>query len=115
MKKIKNTASNSPRKKLRPAVSQEARDNQMIALAYDVAEQQMLDGTASSQVITHFLKLGTAKYQYETEKLRGENALIEAKTDAIASAARVEELYTNALNAMKSYNGNGGDDEYADI
>lgn len=79
----------------------------MIALAVDLAEQQLADGTASSQVITHFLKLGTTKERLEKEKLERENELLRAKTENLQSAKRVEELYQNALNAMRRYSGNG--------
>lgn len=104
-------STSEPKKKLRPALSPEARENQLISLAMDRAEQQLLDGTASSQVITHFLKLGTAKYQYETEKLKGETKLTDAKTEALESAKRVEELYSKALQAMRSYQGQKGMDD----
>lgn len=82
-------------------------------MAVDVAEKQLMNGTASSQVITHFLKLGSTKERLEKEILEKQKDLITAKTDAIQSAKRVEELYINALNAMRSYSGNrrGDDDE----
>lgn len=89
----------------RPALTAEARENQMIALAEARAEQQLRDGTASSQVIVHYLKLGTAKERLEREKLERENELLRAKTEAMASAQRVEELYSNALAAMQIYSG----------
>lgn len=95
---------------IRPALTPESRENQMIALAIDLAEKQLQEGTASSQVITHFLKLGTTKAELEKEKLAKENELLEAKTKSIQSAERVEELYLNALNAMKNYSGQGFDD-----
>ncbi len=88
-----------------PASTPEARENQLIALAYDAAEQQFLNGTASSQVITHFLKLGTTKERLEKEKLQQENKLLKAKTEALESNKRVEELYKNALDAMRTYSG----------
>lgn len=91
--------------KSHPAATPEERENQLISLAFDRAEQQLRDGTASSQVITHFLKLGTVKAEYEVEKLRKENALLEAKTEAIESTQRIEELYSNAIEAMKKYRG----------
>lgn len=97
--------------KMRPALSPEARENQMISLAVDLAEKQLREGTASSQVITHFLKLGTTKAELEREKLARENELLRARTESIQSAQRVEELYTNALNAMKSYSGQGDVDD----
>lgn len=97
-----------------PATTPEGRENQLIALAIDLAERQLSEGTASSQVITHYLKLGTTKERLEKEKLEKENELLKAKTDAIQSAKRVEELYENALNAMKSYSGQSRGDEYED-
>ena len=104
--------SSSPTRSRRPALTPESRENQMISLAVDLAEQQLLDGTASSQVITHFLKLGTTKAQLEKERIAHENKLLEAKTEALQSTKRVEELYSNALKAMQNYSGNGDPDEY---
>lgn len=109
MAKVKKS---SDSRKMRPASTPEARENQLISLAVDLAEQQLRDGTASSQVITHYLKQSTVKAQLELEKLRQENELIKAKTEAYQSAKRVEELYTNALNAMRNYSGQGSEDEY---
>lgn len=87
----------------------------MIALAVDLAETQLAKGTASSQVITHYLKLGSVRESLEREKLIGENKLLAAKADSIASGKRVEELYANALNAMRSYAGQEPSaDEYED-
>lgn len=80
----------------------------MIAAAIDLAEKQLLDGTASSQVITHFLKLGSTTAMLEKMNLEKQTELLTAKTDAIQSGKRVEELYINALNAMKTYSGNRG-------
>ena len=97
--------------RIRPALTPESRENQLIALSVDLAEKQLREGTASSQVITHFLKLGSTKNQLELEKIRHENALLEAKTQSIQSAKRVEELYENALNAMEDYSGHGGQDD----
>lgn len=88
-----------------PATTPEARENQMISLAYDVAEQQMRDGTASAQVITNFLKLGSSREKLEQQRLEHENALTQAKIDALAAAERIEELYKAALGAMSSYQG----------
>lgn len=100
------------RKKSRPALTPEARENQMISLAMDAAEEQLRDGTASSQVITHFLKLGTTKAELEREKLERENKLLEAKTKALDSAEEIKELYEEALKAMRNYAGQGDPDEY---
>ena len=96
----------------RPATTPEGRENQMIALAIDVAEQQLRDGTASSQVITHYLKLGSSKEKLEQEIMQLQKELIEAKTDAIKSQKRVDELYADAIAAMRSYSGNGDSDDY---
>lgn len=94
----------------RPATTVEGRENQLISLAVDLAEQQLAAGTASSQVITHYLKLGSSKERIEKEILEEQRELIRAKTEAIQSGKRVEELYKNALNAMRTYSGNGADD-----
>jgi hypothetical protein len=94
-----------------PATTPEARENQMIALAVDLAEKQLLEGSASSQVISHYLKLGSTKERIEKDILLEQKKLITAKTEAIQSAKRVEELYSNALNAMKSYGGRSGQDD----
>lgn len=106
--KVIRASSKEPKSKCKPALTPEARENQLIALATNLAEQQLRDGTASSQVISHYLKLGTAKNQLELEKLRRENELLVAKTEAYQSSKRVEELYENAINAIKQYSGNGG-------
>lgn len=102
MPKVRENKSNK-----RPALTPEARENQMIALAVNLAEKQLQEGTASSQVITHFLKLGSTKERLEKEKLEEENKLLRAKTEKLQSDKRVEELYTDALNAMRRYNGQG--------
>ena len=112
MTKVKVTGSSNSPKKMRPALTPESRENQMISLAVDLAEEQLRNGTASSQVITHFLKLGTTMAKLEKEKLERENKLLDAKTEALESAKRVEELYTNALRAMKGYSGQGDSDDY---
>ena len=90
----------------------EARENQLISLAVDLVEQRLIDGTASSQETTHFLKLGSMKNRLEMEKLEEENKLLKAKTESIQSQKRVEELYLEALNAMRNYAGQGNADEY---
>lgn len=99
-------------KKMRPALTPEARENQMISLAIDLAEEQLRSGTASSQIITHFLKLGTTKAELEKEKLEQENELLKAKTKALESGEEVKVLYEQALKAMKNYSGQGEPDEY---
>lgn len=104
MAKAKKTVTETTRNSRR-ALTPEGRENQLVALAVNLAEQQLRDGTASSQVITHYLKLGTAKERLEREKLEQENELLKAKTEAIKSEQRIEELYEEAINAMKSYGG----------
>lgn len=101
MKKVVSKTQGTRRQK--PAVNPEARENQMIALAINLAEQQLLDGTASSQVITHYLKLGSSKERLEKEMMEKQKELIDAKTESLKSAKRIEELYANALQAMRDY------------
>ena len=84
----------------------------MISDAMDLAEQQIRNGTASSQIITHFLKLATTKMELEKEKIRNENELLRAKTEAIQSAQNTEELYKDAINAMRRYSGQGASEDY---
>ncbi len=108
------TNSSNSRKKMRPALTPEARENQMIALAVDLAEQQLRDGTASAQVITHFLKLGSTKAELEKEKLRRESEVLKAKAKTIESVEETKILYENALKAMRNYAGYGDRDEYDD-
>lgn len=85
--------------------SQEEREIRCVGLAMDVAEQQLRNGTASSQVICHFLKLGTIKEQEEVEKLRRENDLLEAKRKAYETAEDIKALYGEAIDALKIYSG----------
>lgn len=88
-----------------PARTIEGRERQLTAKAYDLAEKQIDDGTASAQVITHFLKLGTEREKLERSKLTQETKLLVAKVEGMASMARTEELYNKALNAMRAYAG----------
>ena len=111
MAKVKKAGSSNTTRKIRPALTPEARENQMIALAVDLVEQRLLDGTASSQETTHFLKLGSMKNRLEMEKLQEENRLLKARTEALQSAKRVEELYSEAIKAMRRYSGQGSDDD----
>lgn len=91
--------------KPRPAITVEGRENQLIAMAVELAEKQLQEGTASAQVISHYLKLGSSRERLEQERLNKENDLLQAKVEAMASAKRIEELYETALNAMRSYAG----------
>lgn len=103
MPKVKNS-NTAPNR--RPALTPEARENQMIALAVDLAEKQLMEGTASSQVITHFLKLATEKERLEREVLARDVELKRAKAEALQSYKRTEELYEQAIEALKTYSGN---------
>lgn len=86
--------------------SLEMQENLMINLAMDLAEKQLREGTASSQVIAHYLKLASSKERLEREKLQEENKLLRAKTEALEAARDVEELYKNAISAISVYRGN---------
>lgn len=104
---------------MRPALTPEARENQLISLAIDLVEQRLRDGTASSQETTHFLKLATQKSKLERERQELENELIKAKTQNLRDQADMKTLYANAIAAMRRYSGHGGDfddeeDDYDD-
>ncbi len=88
-----------------PVDSPEARENELIEAAVNLAEKQLLDGTASPSVITHYLKLASSRERLQKEKLERENAVLKAKAEAYESNKRTEELYSKAIEAMRSYNG----------
>lgn len=100
------------RRRIKPALTTEAREDQLIALATNLAEKQLLDGTASSQVITHYLKMGSTKERIEREILKEQKEMIKAKTEALKSEKKVEELYAEALAAMRKYSGKEVAEEY---
>ena len=113
MEKAKAVRSSNTSRKIRPALSPESRENQMIALAMDLAEQQLINGTASSQLITEFVKRGSTKAKIEKELLEKQRDLAAAKAESLKSAQRIEELYAEAMDAMRGYRGQGepdGDD-----
>lgn len=110
--KKSNYSNSSNNRRIRPALSPEARENQLISLAIDLVEQRLIDGTASSQETTHFLKLASTKARIEKEILEKQKELISAKTENLKSAQRIEELYAEAITAMRNYSGNGDPDEY---
>lgn len=111
MAKVKQTnPSTSP--PMRPALTPEAREGQLVSLATDLAERQLRDGTASSQVITHYLKLGSMREKLERERLAHENELLRAKTKAIENAEETKILYEQAIKAIRNYAGYGDPDEY---
>ena len=113
MKRVKAVDPSESSQKMRPALTPEADENQLISLATNLARKQLMNGTASSQVITHYLKLGSTKERLEKEKLEEENKLLRAKTESLQSQKKVEELYAEALKAMRNYSGQG-DMEYGD-
>lgn len=100
----------TPRKERRPATTPEGREHQLVSLAVNLAEKQLIEGTASAQVISHYLKLGSTREQLEQERLGRENQLLTAKVEQMASSKRIEELYESALNAMRTYSGQDSDD-----
>lgn len=112
MAKVKRTESSPVTSPLRPALTPEARENQLISLAVDLVEKRLIEGTASSQETTHFLKLASTKARLEKQILEKQAELITAKTESLQSQKKVEELYLNALNAMRNYSGQGEADEY---
>lgn len=110
MAKVKNTTETTTTKR-RPALTPEARESQLISYAYDLVEQRMLDGTASAQETVHFLKLATREQRIKEKRMELENQLIEAKTEQIQSQKHIEELYAEAISAMREYGGKSGSDE----
>lgn len=113
MPKVKGSTSSNPTRDRRPALTPEARENQLISYAIDLVERRLLEGTASSQETTHFLKLGSTKAMLEREREKEEIKLLKAKTEMIKSQESSEELYRNAIEAMKRYGGHGDEpDEY---
>lgn len=112
MARVKSpTPSNSNKKPLRPAMSPEAREQQLTSLAVDLVEQRLIDGTASAQETVHFLKLASQKTKLELERARLENELIKAKTQSIRDQADMKALYKDAIAAMRRYSGHGSDGE----
>lgn len=117
MAKVKNPTE-TPTQKRRSAINPEARDAQLMSYAYDLAEQRLLDGTASAQEVVHFLRIASPEYKKKLERLDLENQLVKAKTEQIQSQKHIEELYAEAINAMREYGGQSSsdedDDEYDD-
>ena len=114
MPKRRANISEVPKRRLPPTLTPEAEENQLIALATEAAKQQLLDGTASAQVITHFLKLGSRREKLEQSMMEEKAAYLAAKTEAIKATKRMEELYADALAAMKRYSGENDYDDYDD-
>lgn len=114
MAKVRSTSSEGSSEKRRPPLTPEAKENQMISFAMDLAEKQLRDGTASSQVITHFLKLGSIREKMERQRLEEENKLLRARTEEIESAKENKALYKDAIAAFRRYSGQGDieDEDY---
>ena len=106
----RDSSAEEPKRRGKPATTPEAKENRLISLAVDLAEKQLRDGTASSQVISHYLKLGTSREQLEQRKLEKETLLLDAKVESLEATKRVEELYNKALGAMRRYSGDKFDD-----
>lgn len=104
-RRTSSSSAETKRQPAPPARTAEEQENRMISLAYNLAEKQLEEGTASAQVITTFLKAGSRREQLEQRNKELENELLIAKTSALKSAERVEELYANAIAAMQSYAG----------
>ena len=102
---MKKSETEVERPKGRPATSPQEREDELINLAVDLAEKQLRDGTASTQVIVHYLKLGSTRGMLEQEMLTHQTELVRAKTESLQSGKRIEELYSNALEAMRIYGG----------
>ena len=108
-----NATKGDKRRRLPPAKTPEARENQLISLAMDIAEERMLDGTASNTLICHYLKLGSTKERLEKEMMEKQMRNLDAKTESIEGFKRIESLYSDAIEAMRRYSGQAsGDEEY---
>lgn len=104
--KRRHSETDPPPRRRRRATTVEGREQQLVSDAIDLAEKQIREGTASSQVITHFLKLGSTREQLEQERLAHENELTQVRIESVRAQARMEELYSDAIRAMRSYGGN---------
>ena len=105
----------SKSKRQPPAPTPEAEEQRLISLATKLAAQQLEDGTASSQVITHYLKLGTNRERLEREKLERENELLKAKAESIKSGPKMDEYYIKVVNVMRGYRGESEEEDEQDI
>lgn len=112
MAKVKATTSSGSGRKMRPALTPEAREQQLISLAVDLVEQRLLDGTASAQETVHFLKLATGKYREEVALTKAQRMKAETQIEATKAGMRSEAMYEEVLKVMKEYNGYGDEDEF---
>lgn len=112
LRKVMQTVPKSPKRSSKPASSPKERENQLIAKAYDLAEERIMNGTATSQEVCFFLKLGSSKEQLEQKLLDTQVELAKAKAQALRDTKDIKELYETAQKAMLVYQGrdDGGDD-----
>lgn len=108
------SSSEGSRRPRKPAATPDARESQMVSLAERLAEKQLRDGSASAQVLTHFLKLGSSRERKEQARLEGEIELQKAKIEALASTGRLEKLYEAAMSAFRGYQGRSSEEESED-
>lgn len=111
MKKVNVKSETGSQRRIRQPLTPESKENQMISLAMDLVERRLIEGTASSQETTHFLKLASTKARLEAEILEKQKELIDAKTKSLQSTERIEELYKDAMEAFRRYNGSGTSNE----
>lgn len=114
IKKVVSKNKNTTTRSMRPALTPEADEQQMISLAVDLAKKQLIEGTASSQVITHYLNLASSKKRLEAEIMELQKDLLVAKTESLRSGKKIEELYIKAIEAMKVYSGNSDGEDIDD-
>ena len=115
VKRLQAVDSSLPKRRRKPAESSEEQENRMISLAMALAEKKMIDGTASNQMICYYLRLGSSEERLKRQMMEKQKELIDAKTETLKSAQRTEELYANALKAMRRYGGRGEEDDDEDI
>lgn len=115
VKRTNITPKELPKKDGIEPLTPEARENQMISLAMDLAEQRLRDGTASAQEVVHFLKLGASTTKYEKQLDEAQVRLAETKIKAYEQSQKVEELYANAISAMRLYSGQNNGDESSNL
>lgn len=111
MAKVAAPGSSKPKREMRPALTPDSRENQMIALAMDVAEERMRNGTASAQEIVHFLQLGTRRAKLQNRLLEAQTDMAIAKKESLQSQKRSDEMFEEAIKAFKRYSGQGGSNE----
>lgn len=112
MPKVKTVSSSTPSKEIRRPINPENAEAQCVALAMDLARKRLIEGTASAQEVTYFLKLGNQEAKLKLEMLEVERELAKAKADKIKSEERSEKMYADAIAAMRDYQGYGDPDEY---